>query len=105
MSYLKIALATLAALIVLAAVAVAVLVATFDPNDYKPRIVQAVKERTGRDLSIGNMTLKLFPKLGAQLDKVSLAGRDGKGEFVGVSSARVYVAVLPLLSRKLVVDQ
>ncbi len=94
----------LAAIIVLLVVAVGILVATFDPNDYKPRIVAVVKEKTGRDLTLGNMALKIFPKIGAQLQKVSLAERDGKGEFAGVDSVEVYVALLPLLGRKVVVD-
>ena len=86
-------------------IAVAVLVATFDPNEYRPKIVKLVKDRTGRDISIGDVGLKVLPKVGARLAQVSLAERDGKGEFAGVDEAQVYVALLPLLSREVVVDQ
>ena len=82
-----------------------ILLATFDPNDYRPQIVKLVKDRTGRDLSIGDIGLKVFPKIGAQLKQVSLAQRSGGGEFAGVGDAQVYVALLPLLSRQVVVDE
>ena len=105
MRLLKYALLAVAAVVALLIVAVAVLVATFDPNDYRPQIVKLVKERTGRDIVIGDIGLKIFPKVGASLGKVSLAERDASGEFAGVDAAEVYVALLPLLSREVVVDQ
>ncbi|MCC7547381.1 MAG: AsmA family protein [Burkholderiales bacterium] len=105
MRLLKYVLLAVAAVVVLLIVAAAILAATFDPNDYRPRIVELVKERTGRDIAIGDIGLKLFPKVGARLEKVSLAERDGSGEFAGVDAAEVYVALLPLLSRDVVVDQ
>ena len=36
----------------LAIVAVAIVAATFDPNQYKPQIVDLVKQRTGRTLTM-----------------------------------------------------
>jgi AsmA protein len=105
MRYLKYALYAVAAIVLLLVIAVAVLVATFDPNDYRPQIVKLVKDRTGRDISIGDIGLKVLPKVGARLAQVSLAERDGRGEFAGVDEAEVYVALLPLLSREVVVDQ
>lgn len=105
MRILKYVLLAAAAVAVLAIAAVAFIVATFDPNDYRPRIVKLVKDRTGRDIAIGTIGLELFPKVGARLEKVSLAERDGSGEFAGVDAAEVYVALLPLLSRDVVVDQ
>ncbi len=105
MRFVKYALLAVAGIVVLLLVAVAILAATFDPNDYRPQIVKLVKERTGRDLAIGDIGLKVFPKIGARLEKVSLAERDGSGEFAGVDAAEVTVALLPLLSREVVVDQ
>ena len=105
MRFVKYALLAVAAVVLLVLVAVAILAASFDPNDYRPQILKLVKERTGRDLAIGDIGLKVFPKIGARLEKVSLAERDGSGEFAGVDAAEVTVALLPLLSREVVVDQ
>ena len=105
MRYLKYAAYVAGAIVLLLVLAAAILFATFDPNDYRPQIVRLVKERTGRDLTVGDIGLKIFPKVGAQLKQVSLAERSGGGEFAGVNQAQVYVALLPLLSRQVVVDE
>jgi len=105
MRYLKYALYAIAALVVVSLIGVAILFATFDPDDYRPHIVQLVKERTGRDISIGSIGLEVLPKIGVRLERISLAERDGSGEFAGVDAAEVYVALLPLLSRQAVVDE
>src|SRR5437868_5730524 len=68
MKILKYALYALGALVVLLIAAVLIITATFDPNQYKPQIVKAVKDKTGRTLAIdGDIRLKLFPKIGAQV--------------------------------------
>jgi AsmA protein len=105
MRYLKFVLLGVAAMLLLGAIGVAVLVATFDPNDYRPQIVALVKAQTGRDLAIGDIGLTVFPSIGAELKQVSLAQRSGEGEFAGVSEAQVHVALWPLLSRQVVVDE
>jgi AsmA protein len=105
MRIVKYAAIALAAVVLLLVLGVAILAATIDLNDYRPQIIQLVKERTGRDLTIGDIGLKLFPKIGAQLKQVSLAARGGGGEFAGVDQAQVYVALLPLLTRQVVVDE
>jgi AsmA protein len=106
MKYLRYALYVLGTLVLLAIVAIGILVATFDPNDHKARVVQLVKDKTGRTLSIGgDIELKVFPKLGVQLGALSLSERDGGGEFAHLEAAQVYVALLPLLSSRLVVDE
>ena len=80
--------------------------AVFDPNDYKPQIVQLVKERTGRTLTIsGDIRLKIFPKIGAAVGKTTLSERNSEKVFAGVDEAQVYVALIPLFSRQMVVDQ
>jgi len=106
MKALKYFLYALAGLVVLVIIALAVIAATFDPNDYKPQIVQLVKDKTGRTLTIdGDIGLKLFPKVGAQVGKVSLSDPSGTTEFAGLNEAQVYLALLPLLSREVVVDE
>jgi AsmA protein len=106
MKALKYILYALAGLVVLVIIALAAIAATFDPNDYKPQIVQLVKDKTGRTLTIdGDIGLKLFPKVGAQVGKASLSDPSGTTEFAGLNEAQVYLALLPLLSREVVVDE
>jgi uncharacterized protein involved in outer membrane biogenesis len=89
----------------LALVGAGVLAATFDPNDYKPLIVNLVKEKKQRTLNIeGDIKLAFWPKLGADLGKVSLSEHNGDKEFASINSAKVFVAVLPLLKKELVID-
>lgn len=106
MKALKYALYAIGALIVLLLVAIGIVFAVFDPNDYKPQIVQLVKERTGRTLTIsGDIKLKVFPKIGAAVGKTTLSERNEDKVFAGVDSAQVYVALIPLFSRQMVVDE
>ena len=91
--------------LVLAAIAVFI-AATFDPNDYKPRVIDLVKEKTGRTLALpGDIALAFFPKLGAKIGKASLSEQGSDKAFASVDSVRVSLAVLPLLHKELVVDE
>jgi len=92
-------------LVGLAVAGAGILAATFDPNDYKPLIVDIVKEKKQRTLNIeGDIKLAFWPKLGADLGKVSLSEHKGDKEFASINSAKVFVAVLPLLKKELVID-
>jgi AsmA protein len=98
----------LALLLVIAVIAVGVFVATFDANAYKPEIVQAVKEHTGRDLAIeGDIGLSIFPTLGLELGSVRLGNAPGFGDqpFAASKNVIVKVAVLPLLRKELQVSK
>lgn len=80
--------------------------ATFDPNDYKDEIVKAVKDSKQRDLRLdGDITLSFFPNIGANLGKVSLSEFKSAEQFAAIESARVSLALMPLLSGKAVVDE
>lgn len=104
--YLKFALIGLVALVVLAVAVAAIVAATFDPNDYKPLIVKLVQEKKQRTLDIpGKIRLTFFPKIGADLGKVSLSERGSSATFASVESARVSIALLPLLRKQVVVDR
>ncbi len=106
MKALRYAAIGLAALVVVIAVVIGVVIAKVDPNDYKPQIIELVKERTGRTLTLGGpIRLTFFPSVGAAVDKVALSGPGGQGSFASVSNARVAVKLLPLLSRQVVVDE
>lgn len=103
---LKYILAGIAALLVLLVAAMGIVAATFDPNDYKPLAIRLVKEKTQRTLSIpGEIKLSFFPKIGADLGRLSISERNDSAEFAAVDRAKVSLALIPLLSRQLVVDR
>jgi AsmA protein len=84
---------------------VAVIAATFNPNDYKPLVVKMVKDKKERTLNIeGDIKLAFWPKIGANLGKVSISEHKSDKEFASIQSAQVALAVLPLLKKQLVVD-
>ena len=94
-----------AALVVVAGLVIAYVAATFDPNDYKDRIVQAVQQKTGRTLVLeGDLALSFFPSIGAKLGKASLSEPKNTKQFAAVESAVVAVKLLPLLSKQVIVD-
>lgn len=84
----------------------AYIAATFDPNTYKPQIIQLVKEKKQRRLKLdGDIKLKFFPSIGADLGKLALSEFKSEAEFAAVDSARVSLKLMPLLSKKVVVDE
>lgn len=104
--YLKYGLYALAGFFALIAVAIGVVAATVNPNDYKPFIIKLVQEKKHRTLKLeGDIKFAFFPKLGADLGKASLSERDSEREFASVGSARLYLSLFPLLKKQLVVDQ
>ncbi|MES2317975.1 MAG: AsmA family protein [Pseudomonadota bacterium] len=105
--YLKFAAVT-AGGILLALLAFGVLIRlTVNPNNYKSDIIQLVQQQHQRTLAIpGNITLTLFPRVGANLGQVTLSESQGREEFAAIDSARVSVALLPLLlHQQVVVDR
>lgn len=102
---LKYSLIGVGGLVALLLAAVGIVAATVNPNDYKPLIVKIVKDKKQRTLNIeGDIKLAFWPKLGADLGKVSLSEHNGDKEFASMQSAKLFVAVLPLLKKELVVD-
>ncbi len=92
--------------LVLLIVVVAIVAATFDPNQYKPQIVDLVKQKTGRTLAMdGKIGLSFFPRIGAEVERIALSGPKGQGTFAKVEEARVAVALWPLLSKQVIVDK
>lgn len=110
----------------LAVVAVALLGVKLlvDPNDYKPRIVAAVRRATGRELVLrGDITMSVFPWIALELGSASLgnppgfepqpsaspvanpsadpSGSPSGSPFVSFSHASVRVKFLPLLAKRL----
>lgn len=103
---LKFFLLGIAGAIGLMAAGVAYLTVTFNPNDYKAKIIQTVKETKQRTLHLdGDIKLSFFPNIGANLSKVSLSELNSDKEFAAIASARVSLALLPLLRKQVVVDE
>jgi AsmA protein len=103
--YLKYAALSVGGILVVILLVMAYFVATFNPNDYKQQVIDLVKEKQGRDLIIdGDISLTFWPKLGANLGKVSISEHKSDKEFASINSAKVALAVLPLLKKSLVVD-
>lgn len=92
-------------LIGLVLIAVAILAATFNPNDYKQLLIDLVQDKKQRTLIIeGDIALSFWPKLGANLGKVSISEFQSEQQFASVKNVKVALAVMPLLRKELVVD-
>jgi AsmA protein len=103
---LKYGLLGVGAIVAVAVAGVAYVAATFNPNDYKGKIIKAVKDSKQRNLRLdGDIKLSFYPNIGASLSKVSLSEFRSDKEFAAIESARVSLALLPLLHRQVVVDE
>ena len=95
----------LAAILVVLLLLVVYLAATFNPNDYKSTVIQLVKDKKQRTLDIkGDIKLSFWPKIGADLGEITLSEHQSNQQFAAIKSAKVALAVLPLLKKEIVVD-
>jgi AsmA protein len=79
--------------------------AKFDADFIKAEASKAVLQKKQRTLKIdGPLELAFWPKLGVRVGKLSLSEHKSDKEFLALESARVSVAVMPLLSKQVVVD-
>ncbi|MBI5716828.1 MAG: AsmA family protein [Burkholderiales bacterium] len=103
---LKLSLAALGGVLVLLVGVGIFIVATFDPNAYKPLLIETVQRERQRTLAIpGPISLTLFPTLGVKLGAATLSERNSAERFASIESAQVSLAVWPLLRRQVVVDR
>jgi len=102
---LRIVLYVLGGIVVLAIAGAIAFVMLFDANKLKGEIERTVQDKTSRTLKLeGDLKIAFWPSIGASLGRATLSERDGKGTFVGLESAHVSVAVMPLLSKQIVVS-
>ncbi len=93
MKKIKIAMAAFLALIFIAAVAIAVFLKSFDVNEYKPAIENAVSEALGRELKIGSdieLALALNPTV--VMNDVALLNPDWASSKNMVAIKKVFVS-------------
>ena len=80
----------------------------FDPNDFKPQIVDAVKKQTGRELQINqDLSWTFFPSIGISLGDITLSNPNGfkNPTMVSVKGIVAEVALLPLFSKEVEISQ
>lgn len=91
----------LSAVVVLAVV---IFVLTFDINRYKHRIEAAASEATGLTVRInGKLKLSVFPNAGVSLEDILIQNRGA--EVASAEKAEVEIELLPLVKRKIVIQQ
>lgn len=101
----------LAAVGILAIVAVAavVYVTTFlDPEDFKPRLIAVVEEQTGLNLALeGSITWSFYPRIGVSVEQAKAwlpEQTQDESAFAAIERAEVSVAFAPLLRGEIAVD-
>lgn len=102
---LKWLLVGLGTLLVLGVAVVIAVVTLVDPDRFRPAIVAAVQESTGRSLALdGEVGLKLLPCCAVEVTDVTLGNPPGfDGEpFLRADSARLAIRLWPLLTRRAV---
>ena len=92
------------ALVVIAIAAIGVAVAVIDPNDYREEIAAAAERELGREVALeGEIGWSLFPWLGIEIGRVTVADAEGFHEapFAEVDRVEVGVRAWPLLQGEL----
>lgn len=103
--WLKRVLIGLVVAFLVALVGIAIFLLTFDPNAYKNKLQEIVYARYERTLTInGDIELSLFPRIGLSVQDVTLSDRGNSDLFASMESARLAVAIWPLMFNRLVVD-
>lgn len=93
----------------LLAVAVVIYATTFlDPNDLKPRLVEAVRDRTGLELSLdGPLSWTFYPRLGLTVEDASarMPGQSAsETPFAALERSDARIRFAPLLAGNIEVD-
>ncbi len=86
-------------------IAVVVVLSVFNPNDYKATIQTKLEQQLGRKVSLGDMSLGIFP-LRFKVANLSIADdpKFSNDPFIQTQLLSVSVKLLPLLSKSVEVD-
>lgn len=91
--------------LLLLAIFAGVLYALFDGEKIKAELARRVFIKTQRQLVItGPVQLSLWPNVGVKLGHATLSEPASARDFLALDSARIAVAVMPLLAKKVVVN-
>ncbi|QNI01787.1 AsmA family protein [Halomonas sp. SH5A2] len=105
---LRIVLAAIGILAIVAVAAVVYVTTFLDPEDFKPRLTAVVEEQTGLNLDLdGPINWSFYPRIGVSVETAN-ARLPSQGEedtvFAAVDRAEVSVAFAPLLRGEIAVD-
>ncbi|MFV0431682.1 MAG: AsmA family protein [Alphaproteobacteria bacterium] len=91
---------TLGLFIVIVVVA-ALILPSFILKQYEDKIVAMIKEQTGRDIQLGEMSLRLLPSPQLRVENAVIPSVEGAAEpeFAKMDSLRVNVAILPIITK------
>jgi len=98
----------LAGLFIVAIIGVAIVISTFDANQYKGEITQAVEDATGRKLDIGGdigFKISLIPTVVIEDVKFANASWGSKPDMLSLDKFEVQVSLMPLLSGNVQVNR
>ncbi len=98
----------LAGLFVVAIIGIAIVIRTFDVNQYKGEISQAVEDATGRKLDIGGdigFKVSLIPTVVIEDIKFANASWGSKPDMLSLGKFEVQVSLMPLLSGNIHVNR
>ncbi|MDN3637833.1 AsmA family protein [Simiduia curdlanivorans] len=99
------ALKILLVLILLLVAALVVLVLTFDPNQYKPQIIDAAARHNVSLKIDGDLGWQLWPRLAIQAEKVSVAAPQKPDAVIAsIDSFALALQIKPLLNQNVVID-
>ena len=105
---LRIGLWSLAGLIAVIIVGGVVIALSFDPDSLKPRVIAAVKQATGRDLTLqGRIRLGLSLQPTLTVQGVAFANPPGfsRPQMATLEQLDLKLALIPLLSRRVEIDR
>ena len=104
----RILLAAVGVLGLLVVAAVIYVTTFFDPNELKPRLVEAVKVRSGLELALeGPLSWSFYPRIGVSVENARAWLPEQSAQdapFAGVDRAEVSLAFAPLLSGEIAID-
>jgi uncharacterized protein involved in outer membrane biogenesis len=105
--WLKIALLAVVAFVAAVAIGLIVLVNTIDLGRYTKLATDEVKAATGRELRIGKVDIKIFPRIAVVADDVALANAPwgSRPEMLRAKRVEASVALLPLLRNEIEVTR